>query len=103
MDLILLYPVTTNLHAATHQLFTSTEGTAWDEQEGTDSLAAQQAEGPMPDLGYVLVGGTGGASSSASPAGGGGGSKTLAIALIVVAACVGLVGIGLLLRGREGR
>lgn len=103
MDLILLYPVTTNLHTATHQLFTSTEGTAWEKQEGTDSLAAQQAEGPMPDLGYVLVGGTGDASLSPSPTGGGGGgSKTVAIALIVVAACLGLVGIGLLFRGREG-
>lgn len=103
MDLILLYPVTTNLHAATHQLFTSQDGTAWEEQEGSDSLAAQQAEGPMPELGYVLVGGTGGASLSTSPAAGGGNSKTVAIALIVAAACLGLVGIGLLLRGRGGR
>ena len=103
MDLILLYPVTTNLHAATHQLFTSTDGTAWQEREGSDSLAAQQAEGPMPELGYVLVGGTGGAPLSASPADGGGSSKTVAIALIVAAACVALVGIGLLLRGRGDR
>ena len=103
MDLILLYPVTTNLHAATHQLLTSPDGTAWQQQEGSDSLAAQQAEGPMPELGYVLVGGKGAASLSASPAGGGGGSSTTAIALIVAAACLGLVGIGLLLRGRESR
>jgi hypothetical protein len=104
MDLILLYPVTTNLHAATHLLFTSPEGTAWQEQEGSDSLAAQQAEGPVPELGYVLVGGKGGASLSVSPAGGGGGGpNTVAIALIVAAACLGLVGIGLLLRGRDGR
>lgn len=103
MDLILLYPVTTNLHAATHLLFTSPDGTAWQEREGSDSLATQQAEGPVPELGYVLVGGTGGASLSPSPADGGGGSKTVAIALIVLAACVGLVGIGLLLRGRGGR
>ena len=99
MDLILIYPVTTNLHAATHQLFTSPDGTAWQEQEGSDSLAAQQAEGPMPELGYVLVGGKGGASLSPSPAGEGGGSKTMTIALIVAAACVGLVGIGLLIEG----
>ncbi len=31
--------------------FTSPDGTAWQEQEGSDSLAAQQAEGPMPELG----------------------------------------------------
>lgn len=103
MDLILLYPVTTNLHAATHQLFTSPDGTAWQEKAGTDSLAAQQAEGPMPELGYVLVGGTGAASLSASPADAGSGSNTMTIALIVAAACLGLVGIGLMLRGREGR
>ena len=101
IDLILVYPVTTDLHAATHQLLTSPDGTAWQEQKGSDSLAAQQAEGPMPELGYALVGGKGAASLSASPADSGGGSSTTAIALIVAAACLGLVGIGLLLRGRE--
>ena len=53
LDVILLYPVTTNLHAATHQLYTSADGITWAKQEGSDARAQQQAEGPMPSLGDV--------------------------------------------------
>ena len=101
LDVVLLYPVTTNLHASTHQLYVSTEGTTWDKQEGSDSLAQQQAEGPMPELGYVVVAGKQSASPISPSPSGSGGTNTTSIALIVVAVCVGLVGIGLLVRGRR--
>ncbi len=104
LDLVLLYPVTTNLHAATHQLYTTTDGKTWTKQAGSDSLAQQQAEGPMPSLGDVLVAGEAGASTvtPASPSSGASKSGTF-IVLIVVAACVGLMGLGLIVRGRGGR
>jgi hypothetical protein len=102
LDVILLYPVTINLHASLHQLYTSPDGQTWEAQEGSDSLAQQQAEGPMPALGFVMVAGDPGASPL-TPAGASGGSTSVAIVLIVLAGCVGLVGLGLLMRGRGGR
>jgi hypothetical protein len=101
LDAILLYPVTPNLHASVHKLYTSPDGKTWTAQEGSDSLAQQQAEGPMPALGYVMVAGEPGAST-VTPAGGSGGSGSTAIVLIVLAACVGLIGLGLIVRGRGG-
>jgi hypothetical protein len=105
LDVILLYPVTPNLHASVHQLHASPDGKTWTAQEGSDSLAQQQAEGPMPTLGFVVVAGEPGASTI-TPAGstggssGSGGSTSTAIVLIVLAACVGLIGLGLIVRGR---
>jgi len=99
LDAILLYPVTPNLHASVHTVYTSTDGRTWATQEGSDSLAQQQAEGPVPSLGYMMVAGEAGASP-AEPAGGSTGSTSTAIVLIVLAACVGLVGLGLIVRGR---
>ena len=65
-------------------------GRAWTAQQGSDSLAQQQAEGPVPELGYVMV--TGEAGPSATPSGSSSGSSSVAIILIVLAACVGLIG-----------
>jgi hypothetical protein len=101
LDAVLIYPVTPNLHASVHQLTTSPDGQTWTAQEGSDSLAQQQAEGPVPELGYVMVTGEAGASP-VTPSGGSGGSSNTAIILIVLAACVGLVGIGLIFRARGG-
>ena len=101
LDVVLLYPVTTNLHASTHQLYVSAEGTAWGRQEGSDSLAQQQAEGPMPELGYVVVAGKKSATPISPPPSGSSGTNTTSIVLIVAAVCVGLVGIGLVVRGRR--
>jgi hypothetical protein len=100
LDAVLIYPVTPNLHAATHQLYTSPDGQAWTAQQGSDSLAQQQAEGPVPKLGYVMVGGEAG-PSTATPSGGSSGSSNVAIILIVLAACIGLIGLGLIVRGRK--
>ncbi|MGZ4109803.1 MAG: hypothetical protein ACXVP7_08980 [Actinomycetota bacterium] len=98
LDLILLYPSTASLHASKHQLYTSTDGKAWTEQDGSDSLAQQQAEGPMTALGYVLVAGKAGPPVTPPASGSSGGST--AIVLIVVAVCIGLIGLGLVVRGR---
>jgi hypothetical protein len=98
LDAILIYPVTPDLHASVHTLFTSPDGKEWTAQEGSDSLAQQQAEGPVPTLGFVVVAGDPGASPVA-PAAGSGGSTSTAIVLIVLAACVGLIGLGLIVRG----
>jgi hypothetical protein len=108
LDVIMLYPVTPNLHASVHQLHTSPDGQTWTSQEGSDSLAQQQAEGPLPTLGFVLVAGKPGASpltpaGGTGAPGGSGGSTNTAIALIVLAACVGLIGLGLIVRGRGSR
>jgi hypothetical protein len=96
LDVTLMYPVTLDLHAALHQVHTSADGTTWIAQEGSDSLAQQQAEGPLPQLGYAMVAG----DRRVPPAQrDGGGSTSIAIVLIVLAGCIGLVGIGLIVRG----
>jgi hypothetical protein len=102
LDAVLIYPVTPNLHASVHQIYTSADGQAWTAQEGSDSLAQQQAEGPVPELGYVMVAGAAG-RSPVTPSGRSSGSSSTAIILIVLAACVGLIGLGLIVRGRGGR
>jgi hypothetical protein len=99
LDAVLMYPVTPNLHASVHQLSTSPDGQTWTAQEGSDSLAQQQAQGPVPELGYVMVTGEAG-PSPVTPSGGSSGSSNAAIILIVLAACVGLIGLGLIVRGR---
>ncbi len=53
----------------------------------------------MRTLGYVAVAADVSATSSPTPAAGG--NSTLGIVLIVLAVCAALVGVGLLLRGRE--
>lgn len=100
LDAVLSYPVTPNLHASTHQLYTSPDGQAWTARQGSDSLAQQQAEGPVPELGYVVVAGEAG-PSPITPSGSASGSSNVAIILIVLAACVGLIGLGLIVRGRK--
>jgi hypothetical protein len=102
LDVVMLYPVTPNLHASVHKLHTSPDGKTWEAQDGSDSLAQQQAEGPMPTLGYVMVAGEPGASP-VTPAPGSGGPTSTAIVLIVLAACVGLIGLGLIVLGRGSR
>jgi hypothetical protein len=103
LDLVLLYPVTPNLHAAKHQLYTTPDGKTWMKQEGSDSLAQQQAEGPMPSLGDVLVAGEAGAPTVTPASTSPGASKSSTfIVLIVIAACIGLIGLGLIVRGRGG-
>jgi hypothetical protein len=103
LDLVLIYPVTPNLHSSKHQLYTSPDGKIWTQQEGSDSRAQQQAEGPMPSLGFVLVAGEAGASTvtPASTSSGGSTSST-GIVLLVIAASIGLMGLGLIVRGRAG-
>jgi hypothetical protein len=100
IDAYLVYPVTATLTSANHQVATSGDGRAWTLEDGTDSHALQQVEGPVPALGYVQVVGVLG-SPSPSTSGAGGNSRALALGLIVAAVCVGLLGVGLILRSRS--
>jgi hypothetical protein len=102
LDVILLYPVTTSLHATTHQVATSPTGKTWTPQKGSDSIAQQQAEGPLTALGYTMVVGKKSARPVSPAPVSSGGSKSLNLILIVAAVCVGLVGLGLIFRGRGG-
>jgi hypothetical protein len=99
LETILVYPLPPNVHTSSHTLIFSADGKTWERSEGTDSTAIQQVEGPVRTLGYVAAAADVSATSSPSPAGGG--NSTLGIALIVGAVCAALVGVGLLLRGRE--
>jgi len=106
IEIVLVYPVTSTLllHGTTHQIATSPTGKSWTPQEGTDSIVQQQTEGPMTELGYVMAVGKQPprtASASAAPSSTGG--RSLTLILVVAAACVGLVGLGLIVRGRSSR
>jgi hypothetical protein len=99
LETILVYPLPPNVHTTSHAVVFSSDGKIWERADGTDSPSNQQVEGPVRTLGYVAVAADVSATSSPSPAGGG--NSTLGIALIVGAVCAALVGVGLLLRGRE--
>jgi hypothetical protein len=103
LDVILIYPVTVTLHASTHQMSASDDGTKWTSLKGNDFTQTQQVEAVVPSLGYVVVSGVPGpAPVSVSPPGSGGGKLNgIAIGLFVAAGCALLVGIGLVLRNRK--
>jgi hypothetical protein len=102
IDIVLLYPVTLNLQSTHHAIYSSIDGQTWTLRSGSDSLATQQTEGAIPDLGFAQVAGEL-SSHSPTPAQGSGSnsSRTLAIGFIVGAICLLLVGVGLLLRTRR--
>ncbi|MGZ4150261.1 MAG: hypothetical protein ACXVQJ_09500 [Actinomycetota bacterium] len=54
---ILLYPETTTLHALSHELLWSADGTAWRPLKTNESLAQQQVQGAVPGPGYLVVAG----------------------------------------------
>ena len=104
IDVVLLYPVTPDLQSATHSVYASIDGKAWSALKGTDAPSVQQAEGKTGQLGYRVVAGVLASTPSTPSAGGtpsnGTSSQTV---LLILAASVLLVGIGLLLRSRGGR
>jgi hypothetical protein len=100
LETIVVYPLPPNVHATTHVVVASADGSAWEVSEGTDTPGNQQVEGPVETLGHIAAAGDlqpGAASPSPVPTGR---SNSLGIVLIVGAVCAALVGIGLLLRGR---
>ncbi len=99
IDVILLYPVTPDVHVATHEMLRErTNG--WRRLRTTDSPAQQQAEALVSGPGHVVVAGTPGPVPNA-PTDAGGGMNPVAVGLAVAAVCVALVGIGFLVRGRR--
>jgi hypothetical protein len=104
IDVVLVYPATADLHAAQHTLLSSASGAAWTAHDSNDVALQQQVEAKTPTLGYVVVGGVPSAVPiTASPGTASGGrSNAVTIGLLVAAACLLLVGLGLLLRGRGG-
>jgi len=101
VDLILLYPVTPNVHAATHTMLRSATGAGWTDLESTDSAAQQQVQARIAGFGTYVVAGVPAPSPVAPADGGGGGTNTTALVLLVLSGCALLVGIGFLLRSRR--
>jgi len=101
LQAVLLYPVTVNLRAASHSLYVSADGASGTKRQSTDDHIMQQVAAKIAGLGYVEVAGVPGAASvTPAPTGTSGGTQTLKVALLVVGACVLLIGVGLLLRSR---
>jgi hypothetical protein len=100
MTVIMVYPATSTLHATTHEILYSPDGRGWEPLETTDSPGQQQAEAALPAPGYVVVAGEPALPSpSASPSGASGPSG-IAVALLVGAGVMLVLGIGLLIRSR---
>lgn len=99
LDVILVYPPLSNLHASAHEML-FTAGKTWDRLQGVDSggLAQSVEANNVPGSGVVMVAG----ATTASPSGDAGGGRTTAVTiLLVLAGCALLVGIGLLVRSRR--
>jgi hypothetical protein len=102
LEVILIYPLTSDASVGQHRVIASKDGMRWIlPVEGTDSPGIQQTEAPVGSLGYVAAGGDLRPATSAPIPPTTGENTTLGIALIVGAVCAGLMGIGLLLRGRN--
>ena len=100
---ILVYPATSTLHANTHEMLFSHDGETWEPLETTDFTGPQQAEAKVPGPGYVVVAGVPAPpspSSSGAQADGASGTPPLAVALLVAAGVVLVIGLGLLIRSR---
>lgn len=101
---IQVYPATSTLHANTHEMLYSRDGESWESLETTDSPGQQQANAMVPGPGYVVVAGVPAPppspSSSGAPADGASGMPPLAVALLVAAGVVLVIGLGLLIRSR---
>jgi hypothetical protein len=100
LQVVLVYPATTTLHATSHDVMFSPNGERWKPLETTDSPAQQQAQGDLPAFGYIVVAAEPTPFPTVAPAPGGGGTPPVAIALLVAAGVVLLLGIGLFVRSR---
>jgi hypothetical protein len=98
LEVILVYPLTPDVHTTARSVAFSPDGQVWTVSDGTDSPAIQQTEGPVDTLGYVAAA-AGQTPVEFPPATEG--SSTVGVALIVAAVCAALVGVGLLLRDRD--
>jgi hypothetical protein len=101
LQVILVYPATSTLHANTHDLLHSTDGDTWQVLETTDAPGSQQAEAQVPDFGYVMVAGVPSPVTASPSPGAGGGTPPIAVALLVAAGVVLVIGLGLLIRSRN--
>ena len=101
IQVILLYPATSTLHANTHDVLHSADGETWQRLESTDAPAQQQVEAQVPDLGYVMVAGVPSPVTASPAPSEGGGTPPIAIALLVAAGVVFVIGLGLLIRSRS--
>ena len=100
LQMIVLYPATSTLHANDHALLYSPDGTRWEPLESTDSPAQQQVEGDVPGLGYVAVAGVPAQASPSASGSASGGVPAVAVVLLVGAGVVLLIALGLLIRSR---
>jgi hypothetical protein len=89
-----------NLRSASHSLYFSRDGTSWTKRQSTDDHLMQQVLAKIPALGYVQVAGVPGAVPVTPVPSSSGGTQTIKVALLVLGACVLLIGVGLLLRSR---
>jgi hypothetical protein len=100
VELSMVYPVTLTLHAASHEILWSRDGSDWRRLPSKDSAVLQQVTASAPGPGYVLVGGVA-TTISSTPSPTPGESNSLSTVLLVVAGASFLIGIGLIVRGRR--
>jgi hypothetical protein len=102
VQVILTYPATSTLHANRHDMLYSPDGAAWQTLPATDSPGLQQIEAAVPGLGFVMVAGVPAPTTPSPAATGSAGTPPIAVALLVAAGVVLVIGLGLLIRSRNG-
>jgi hypothetical protein len=104
LDVNLVYPETTTLHATSHELFWSADGTDWEPLPTTDTRATQQAQATLEAPGLVVVGAVPVPHPSASPADTGSSDPITPVVVAVAGAGV-LIALGAAarIRGRRRR
>ncbi len=106
VDVILLYPETTMLHATSHELFWSADGTGWEPLPTTDTRATQQAQATLEAPGLVVVGAVPVPHPSASASATAAGSSDPITPVVVAVAGAGVLvalGVAVRIRGRRRR
>jgi hypothetical protein len=96
IGVVLIYPVTQDLHATAHAIQHSADGRTWEEVESQDALALQQVAASFRSPGYLVVGGV--LSPRATE-----GRDPFVTVLLVGSAVTLLAGAALLVRARSAK
>ena len=102
LRIVVIYPVTADLHASKHELRFSPDGNEWSPIESSDSVGLQQVEGSIPQPGLAVVAGEL-TPNPITPFPPDSGPSPLAIVLLIASTGTFVAGAAILVRARRAK